>query len=87
MRWLLFIVSPRRPDLYEGFKNLLDAERGVEIIIDRRVGSRRLIEMSRPASGERRRSERRQRARVDKEIEDYGWSIVKATSERSDRLD
>lgn len=79
MRWLLFIVSPRRPDLYEGFKRLLDAERGVEIVIDRRVGPRRRIEMPPPLAGERRRSDRRQRAQLDEEIEAYGWSVVKVT--------
>ena len=79
MRWLLFIVSPRRPDLFEGFKRLLDAERGVEIVIDRRIGERRRVDMPPPA-GERRRSDRRQREQVDKEVEDYGWSVVKVTS-------
>jgi len=79
VRWLVFIVSPRRPDLFEGFKRLLDAERGAEIVIDRRVGPRRLADMPCRA-GERRRGQRRQREQVDREVEDYGWSVVKVTS-------
>ena len=80
MRWVLFIVSPRRPDLYEGFKHLLDAERGVEIVIDRRLGPRRRIEMPPPLAAERRRLDRRRREQVDEEIEDYGWSVVRVTA-------
>jgi hypothetical protein len=71
-RGLLFIVSPKRPDLFEALNAALRRERGVDVIYDRRAGL--------PARDERPRSaERRRRRQIDDEIEEYGWAVVNAS--------
>jgi hypothetical protein len=68
-RGLLFIVSPKRPDLFEALNTALRRERGVEVIYDRRAGF--------PPRDDRPRSaDRRRRKRVDDEIAEYGWAVV-----------
>ena len=68
-RGLLFIVSPRRPDLFDALNAALRRERGVEVIYDRRAGL--------PARDDRPRSaDRRRRKKIDDEIAEYGWAVV-----------
>jgi hypothetical protein len=68
-RGLLFIVSPKRPDLFEALNTALRRERGVDVIYDRRAGL--------PARDERPRSaDRRRRKQIDDEIAEYGWAVV-----------
>ncbi len=68
-RGLLFIVSPRRPDLFEALSAALSRERGVEVIYDRRFGL--------PARDNRPRSaDRRRRKKIDDEVAEYGWAVV-----------
>jgi hypothetical protein len=68
-RSLLFVVSPRRPDLFEALKAAVGRERGVEVIYDRRFGL--------PARDERPDSaDRRRRKKIDDEIAEYGWAVV-----------
>ncbi len=67
-RGLLFIVSPKRPDLFEALNAALRRERGVEVIYDRRAGL--------PARDDRPRGDRRRRKQIDDEIEEYGWAVV-----------
>ena len=66
-RGLLFIVSPKRPDLKEALHAALLRERGVEVIYDRRFGL--------PTRDERSRDRRRGK-QIDDEIAEYGWAIV-----------
>ena len=68
-RGLLFIVSPKRPDLFEALHAALRTERGVDVIYDRRAGL--------PARDERPRSaDRRRRKKIDDEIAEYGWAVA-----------
>ena len=50
MERLLFIVADARRDLYEALRKVLASEKGVEVILDRRVVRRRHREE--PAAGD-----------------------------------
>lgn len=77
---LIFVVRPDRRELYERLRALLGGEPAVEIVIDRRSGaSRRLRELS--MEPERRRVDRRFRQRVDAEIRERGWSVIRVSQE------
>jgi hypothetical protein len=72
---LLFIVSQGRRELYDSLRVVLGQERGVEVILDRRVVKRRRRHEA-PAV-ERRRFGRRGRPLEDTEIETRGWTVVR----------
>jgi len=72
---LLFIVSQSRRELYESLRVVLGQERGVEVILDRRVAKRRRHEV--PPAMERRRYGRRARRLEDTEIQTRGWTVVR----------
>jgi len=72
---LLFIVSQGRRELYESLRVVLGQERGVEVILDRRVVKRRRHEV--PPATERRRYGRRGRLLEDAEIQVRGWTVVR----------
>jgi len=76
MERLLFIVSQGRRELYDSLRVVLGQERGVEVILDRRVVKRRRRHEARPAM-ERRRFGRRGRRLEDAEIEIRGWTVVR----------
>jgi hypothetical protein len=75
---LLFIVSQGRRELYESLRVVLGQERGVEVILDRRVVKRRRHEV--PPATERRRYGRRGRQLEDAEIQVRGWTVVRLPS-------
>jgi hypothetical protein len=75
MERLLFIVSQARRELYESLRTVLGQERGVEVILDRRIVKRRRHEI--PAATERRRYGRRARPLEDSEIQIRGWTVVR----------
>jgi hypothetical protein len=75
---LLFIVSQGRRELYESLRVVLGQERGVEVILDRRVVKRRRHEV--PPATERRRYGRRGRPLEDAEIQVRGWTVVRLPS-------
>jgi hypothetical protein len=68
-------VSQGRRELYESLRVVLGQERGVEVILDRRVVKRRRHEM--PPATERRRYGRRGRHLEDAEIQVRGWTVVR----------
>ena len=72
---LLFIVSQGRRELYDSLRVVFGQERGVDVILDRRVVKRRRHEA--PPSTERRRYGRRGRHLEDAEIQTRGWTIVR----------
>ncbi len=78
MERLLFIVSQGRRELYESLRVVLGQERGVEVILDRRVVKRRRHEV--PPATERRRYGRRGRQLEDAEIQVRGWTVVRLPS-------
>jgi hypothetical protein len=74
---MLFIVSPAKGELFDALTRAFAAERGVDVIVDRRVHERRRAD--RPHGLERRRAGRRQRPIEDAEIREYGWTVVRLT--------
>jgi hypothetical protein len=72
---LLFIVSQSRRELYESLRVVFGQERGVEVILDRRVEKRRRRDA--PPAMERRRFGRRARPLEDSEIQTRGWTVIR----------
>jgi hypothetical protein len=72
---LLFIVSQSRRELYESLRVVLAQERGVEVILDRRVEKRRRRDV--PPAMERRRYGRRGRPLEDSEMHTRGWTVIR----------
>jgi hypothetical protein len=84
---MLFIVSPKRPDLFEALNAALRRERGVEVIYDRRAGLPARGDRARgdrraglPTPAGRPRGDRRRQKVIDDEIAEYGWAVVNASS-------
>ncbi len=75
MERLLFVVSQERRDLYDALRHVLANEKGVEVILDRRVLRRR--QRDEPPAAERRRFGRRARSLEDAEVRARGWTVVR----------
>ena len=76
-RRMLFIVSPAKRDLAEALRAAFVSERGVDVIVDRRIRERRRAD--RPHPVERRRTGRRGRPVEDTEVREYGWTVIRMT--------
>jgi hypothetical protein len=89
VRRLLFIVSPERMDLYNALRTALWNEMDCEIMLDRRKGERRQggRGAAPPGGRERRGTERRQRALLDREIHECGWAVVNISHWPLERVD
>jgi hypothetical protein len=70
----LFIVSRQHPDLYAYLRERFASDRGVEVVLDRRVAQRRRGEAPYPA--ERRQAERRGRPEVELELQTRSHAIL-----------
>ena len=73
MAQLVFIVSRHRLKLREYLQREFAGNAEVTVIVDRRLGERRLRELGHGA--ERRQADRRQ-AVVDERLRSMGWAIV-----------
>ena len=73
MTQLVFIVSRHRPKLHEYLQQEFAGNAEVAVIVDRRLGERRLREVDR--GPERRQADRRQ-SLVDERLGSMGWAIV-----------
>jgi hypothetical protein len=73
-RRLVFVVSPKRMDLYDKLREALIREPDVDLILDRRVADRRVAES--PIERERRGGQRREEA-IDAEVREWGWAVVR----------
>jgi len=69
----LLIVSRSHQERYAYLQYVFDSESG-EVVLDRRVGSRR--SRQEPVTTERRRGERRERD-VTEELQVFGWALVR----------
>ena len=70
----LLVVARHRRQLYEDIKRAFAGHESVEVILDRRVGERRL---GKEAPGlDRRRKSRRSRSGIDEQLRTIGWSLV-----------
>jgi hypothetical protein len=73
MARLIFIVARDRPDLYDYLKAQVGGGENVEVILDRRLGERRMRAMT--ADGERRAADRRANE-IDERLASLGWAVV-----------
>jgi hypothetical protein len=74
-RRLVFIVSPKRMDLYEKLRETLIREPDVDLILDRRLGDRRVAESA--IERERRGGQRRAARLIDGDVREYGWAVLR----------
>jgi hypothetical protein len=72
---LTFIMSPARTDLYESLRKTMSGEANVEVVIDRRAWP--TVPISPRIARERRQTDRRLQEQIDKEIREFGWTVVK----------
>ena len=70
----LFIVSREHPDLYAYLRERFASDRGVEVVLDRRVAQRRRHDAAHQV--ERRRAERRTRPEVELELQSRSHAIL-----------
>jgi tetratricopeptide (TPR) repeat protein len=70
----LLIVSTERPDLYDYFRQRIEAEATGHVIVNRRFGERRRRSQGREP--ERRQADRRLRPGIDPELKRLGFAIV-----------
>lgn len=70
---LLFIVARNQRDLYESLRRSFSAGKGVQVLLDRRLGERR--QRVEPQGSERRRADRRQQ-RVDRDLRYRSFLII-----------
>jgi hypothetical protein len=71
---LLFLVARDQPDLWDQLNKEFSRE-DVAVVVDRRRGERRRAE---PANGDNRRhTDRRARAEIDKEVQSRGFSVIR----------
>ncbi len=75
MERLLFIVGQERRELYDALRQVLANEKGVDVILDRRIVKRRQREE--PPSAERRRFGRRARSLEEAEVRTRGWTVIR----------
>ena len=73
MPQLVFIVSRHRPKLHEYLQKEFAGNDEVVVIVDRRLGERRLREVE---HGQERRQTDRRQALVDERLRSLGWAIV-----------
>src|SRR5262245_35870554 len=73
MAQLVFIVSRHRPKLHEYLQTEFAGNDEVAVIVDRRLGERRLPDVE---PGHQRRQTDRRQARVDERLRSLGWAIV-----------
>jgi hypothetical protein len=75
MHKVTFIMSPARADLYENLRKTMSSEANVEVVIDRRAWP--MVPISPRIGMERRHSDRARQEQIDREIREFGWTVVK----------
>ena len=75
MTKVTFIMSPGRADLYEDLRRTMSGEANVEVVIDRRVWP--MVPITPRVGKERRQVDREKQEQIDKEIREFGWTVVK----------
>jgi hypothetical protein len=77
---LVFVVRRERAKLHDSLQHALVDERGVDVVLDRRLGIRRQRDSS--PEQERRRWDRRTRPFADTEVAVRGWTIIRCPNWR-----
>jgi len=73
----IFIVGRAHRDLYDVLVRRFANDRNVSVVLDRRVGDRRVHPLTVPPDRERRRSpDRRRRQSIDEELKSRSHAIV-----------
>jgi hypothetical protein len=72
---LTFIMSPARNDLYENLRKTMSGEANVDVVIDRRAWP--TVPISPRIAMERRQTDRKMQEQIDREIREFGWTVVK----------
>jgi len=80
----LFIVNRVQPDLYEDLRQRFASDTNVKVILDRRLGARRM--RTAPAAAERRRAERRSRPEVDQKLQTASHTMIVSGSSEAANL-
>jgi len=80
-RRLVFIVSPKRMDLYEKLREALIREPDVDLILDRRVVDRRTGASA--IERERRGGQRRAAKAADADVREWGWAVLRLPGPRA----
>lgn len=75
MTKVTFIMSPARADLYEDLRRTMSGEANVEVVIDRRAWP--MVPITPRVGKERRQVNRELQEQIDKEIREFGWTVVK----------
>ncbi len=75
MTKVTFIMSPARADLYEDVRRIMSGEANVEVVIDRRVWP--MVPITPRVDKERRQVNREMQEQIDKDIREFGWTVVK----------
>jgi len=74
----LFIVSREQLDLYRYLSREFSTEADVQVILDRRYGTRRIVGDRRSAPrGERRQTDRRGQSEMGNQINTLGYAFVR----------
>ena len=74
IRRLVFIVSPRRRQLYESLTRTFAGDSTVSVILDRRDRERR--QRAGTPAAERREKDRRRKTEVQKKLSQRGYTVV-----------
>lgn len=80
MAQLVFIVSRYRPKLHDYLKREFADNAEVAVIVDRRIGERRLAEASQDPD---RRQANRRHTVIDERLRALGWTIVWRDDEKT----
>jgi chromosome segregation ATPase len=80
----LFIVNRLHPDLCEDLRKRFASDTNVKVILDRRLGARRM--RTAPAAAERRRAERRSRPEVDQKLQTASHTMIVSGSSEAANL-
>ena len=74
----IFVVSRHHPDLYDYLTNRFQHDGNVRVILDRRRGDRRQLQVTGPPpeGGRRWRLDRRTRLSVDEELRSRSHTII-----------
>jgi hypothetical protein len=72
----LLIVAANQDDLYEAIKQALTTDKGVEVVVDRRVGQKPPV-----VAIPNRVADRRETERVQEELLQRGWAVARRRAE------
>jgi len=73
----IFVISRQRPDLYDDLAYFFRGDPGVEVVLDRHIGERRIATVP---PRDRRRRDRRMNPQPGGDLETLGYVMVRVES-------